>query len=61
MAYVKSKLVAQMSCTMVLCVTVFCEINTRQCTLILYLVYVLHWLDDGCLTAETCSPHVIDI
>jgi len=28
---------------------------------ILYLVYVLHWPDVGCLTAETCSPGVIDI
>jgi len=27
----------------------------------LYLVYVLHWPDDGCFTAETCSPDVIDI
>jgi len=26
-----------------------------------YLVYVLHWPDDGCFTAETCSPNVIDI
>jgi len=23
--------------------------------------YVLHWPDDGCFTAETCSPDVIDI
>ena len=26
-----------------------------------YLVHVLHWPDDGCFTAETCSPDVIDI
>ena len=26
-----------------------------------HLVYVLHWPNDGCLTAETCSPDVIDI
>ena len=32
-----------------------------MCKLILYLVYVLHWPDDGCFTAETCSPDVIDI
>ena len=30
-------------------------------TLILYLVYVLNWPDDGCFMAETCSPDVIDI
>jgi len=24
-------------------------------------VYVLHWPDDGCFTAETCSPDVINI
>ena len=29
-----------------------------ECTLILHLVYVLHWPDDGCFTAETCSPDV---
>jgi len=29
-----------------------------ECTLILYLAYVLHWPDDGCFTAETCSPDV---
>ena len=29
-----------------------------QYKLILYLVYVLHWPDDGCFTAETCSPDV---
>ena len=23
--------------------------------------YVLHWPDDGCFTAETCSPDVNDI
>ena len=28
---------------------------------ILYLLYVLHRPDDGCFTAETCSPDVIDI
>ena len=32
-----------------------------ECTLILYLVYVPHWPDDGCFMAETCSPDVIDI
>ena len=32
-----------------------------ECTHMLYLVYVLHWPDDGCFTAETCSPDVIDI
>ena len=32
-----------------------------ECTLILHLVYVLHWSDDGCFTAKTCSPDVIDI
>jgi len=32
-----------------------------ECTLILYLVYVLHWPDDGHFTAETCGPDVIDI
>jgi len=26
-----------------------------------HLVCVLHWLDDGCFTAETCSRDVIDI
>jgi len=31
------------------------------CTLVLYLVYVLHWPDDGCFTAETCSADVADI
>ena len=35
--------------------------NAIDCTLILYLVYVLHWPDDGCFTAETCSPDQIDI
>ena len=30
-------------------------------TYVLYLVYVLHWPDDGCFTAETCSADVIDI
>ena len=35
--------------------------DTIECTLILHLVYVQHWPDDGCLTAETCSPDVIDI
>ena len=24
-------------------------------------VFVLHWPDDGCFTAETCSPDVTDI
>jgi len=32
-----------------------------ECTRILYPVYVLQWPDDGCFTAETCSPNVIDI
>jgi hypothetical protein len=32
-----------------------------ECTLILHLVYVLHWSGDGCFTAETCSPDVTDI
>jgi len=27
----------------------------------MYLVYVLLWPDDGCLTAETCGPDVTDI
>jgi len=26
-----------------------------------YLVYVLHWTDDGRFTAETCSPDLNDI
>jgi len=26
-----------------------------------YIVYFLYWPDDGCFTAETCSPDVIDI
>ena len=41
-----------------------CRTYTRyntECTLILHRVYVLHWPDDGCFTAETCSPDVIDI
>ena len=29
--------------------------------LIMYLVYVLLWPDDSCLTAETCGPDVTDI
>jgi len=37
------------------------NMGSHRVQLILYLVYVLHWPDDGCFTAETCSPDVIDI
>jgi len=36
-------------------------VYNKECTLVLYLVYVLHWPGDGRFTAETCSPDVIDI
>ena len=32
-----------------------------ECTLILHLVHVLHWPDDGCFIAKTCGLDVIDI
>ena len=37
------------------------HVSAIECTLILYLVHVLHWPDDGCFTAETCRPDVTDI
>ena len=37
------------------------DMDPIKCTLILYLVNVLRWLDDGCFTVEICSPDVIDI
>ena len=37
------------------------NIYPTQCTLILYLVYVLQWPDDGSFTAETCRHDIIDI
>ena len=37
------------------------NIEGIEYTLILYLLYVLHWADDGCFTAETWRPDVINI
>jgi len=40
---------------------VLINVYSLESTLILYIVYVLHWPDDGCFTAETSSPDVTDI
>ena len=37
------------------------DMGSHRVHTFLYLVFVLHWPDDGCFTAETCSPDVNDI